>query len=126
MMSELAVSLRDVLQETDETYIEQDPEDAFVDLASRLVLRLSRKLTFVPAFQSSQNAAAFRLLDILTRWVQEGSGDRFYVTRIDPQSQKIEIVAMSPRGVEAFFRGECAQDAYAQMAQTIEFNGGTL
>lgn len=121
---DLAATLRDLIQEADESYIKADPEDAFVDLAARLVLRLSRKqLTVVPAAQAAQNAAAKRIFDIFSTWLQM-QPDRTYVTRLD--KGRFEVLTVSPNGVQAFFQGADVQDAYAQMAQVLSFNGGSL
>jgi hypothetical protein len=77
----------------------------------------------VPAIQAAQNAAAKRIFDIFSTWMQM-QPDRSFVTRLD--KDKFEVLTVSPNGVQAFFQGADVQDAYAQMAQTIAFNGGTL
>lgn len=126
MMRELADQLRDVIQETDDVYIEKEPEDAFLDLAARLVLRLSRQqIEVVPALQHAHGTASKRIFDIFTTWLQM-QPDRSYVTRIDEKSGNFEVLTVSPNGLQAFFQGTDVQDAYAQMAQVISFNGGEL
>lgn len=120
----LADELRELIQEADDSYIEQDPEEAFIDLAARLALRLSKKqLTVVPAVQAAQNAAAKRIFDIFSTWLQM-QPDRFFVTRLD--KDRFEVNVVSPNGLQAYFQGADVQDVYAQMAQTIDFEGGAL
>jgi hypothetical protein len=125
MMRELASSLRDVLRDTDDSYIEKEPEDAFVDLAARLVLRLSAKIALVPTIQHKQNEASKRIFDVFTTWLQM-QPDRSYVTRLDTTSNRFEVLAVSPNGVEAYFSGGDVRDAHAQMAQVVLFEGGAL
>lgn len=126
MMRDLAATLRDVLQETDDSCLERNPEDTFVDLAARLVFRLSqRQLTFVPALRGAQNEAARKIFDIFSTWLQM-QPDRVYVTRLNEDSGKFEVTTISPNGVQAFFQGGDVQDAYAQMAQVLLFNGGAI
>jgi hypothetical protein len=125
MIRELAAGLRDVIQDASLDYIDEDPENAFLDLATTLVLRLRDKLTIVPVtsqdrVQAEQNAAAGRILDIFTRWMRENP-DRSYVTRISP-SGKFQIVVKDSNGTELFF-GQTIQDACAQAAQTICLEG---
>jgi hypothetical protein len=121
----LAAVLCELIREVDESYIKDNPEDAFIDLAAKLVLRLSRRqLTVVPAIQAAQADAAKRIFDIFSTWLQM-QPDRSFVTRID-ESGKLEVLTVSPNGIQAFFQGSDVQDAYAQMAQTIAFNGGAL
>lgn len=126
MMHELAAQLRDVLRETDDAFIEKEPEDAFLDLAARLVLRLSRQqIEVVQAPQHAHGAAAKRIFDIFSTWLQM-QPDRTYVTRLDEKSGKFEVFTVSPNGLQAFFQGADVQDAYAQMAQVLSFSGGAL
>lgn len=126
MMRELAAQLRDVIQETDNAFIEKEPEDAFLDLAARLVLRLSRQqIEVVQAHQHAHGAAAKRIFDIFSTWLQM-QPDRTYVTSFDEKSGKFEVFTVSPNGLQAFFQGADVQDAYAQMAQVLSFSGGAL
>src|SRR5574337_742638 len=125
MMRDLAATLRDLIREADDTYIKEDPEDAFVDLAAKLISRLSqRQLTFVPVLRGAQNEAARKIFDIFSTWLQM-QPDRVYVTRLNEASGKFEVTTISPNGVQAFFQGCDVQDAYAQMAQVLLFNGGS-
>jgi hypothetical protein len=125
MMRDLAESLRDVLRETDDSYIERDPEDAFVDLAARLVHRLSDKITLVPTTRHKQNEASRRIFDIFTTWMQM-QPDRLYVTRIEEASGRFEVTVISPNGIQAYFQGGDVRDAHAQMAQVLLFEGGAI
>lgn len=120
----LAAVLCDLIREVDDSYIKEDPEEAFVDLAAKLVLRLSRKqLTVLPAMQAAQNAAAKRIFDIFSTWLQM-QPDRSFVTRLD--KGRFEVLTVSPNGLQAYFQGGDVQDAFAQMAQVIFFEGGAL
>jgi hypothetical protein len=122
----LAAVLRDLIREADDSYIKENPEDAFVDLAAKLILRLSRKqLTVASASQHAGTEAAKRIFDVFTTWLQM-QPDRAYVTRLNETSGKFEVTTLSPNGVQAFFQGGDVQDAYAQMAQVLLFNGGKL
>lgn len=125
MTRELALGLRDAIEETDSDYLKRDPEEAFVDLAARLIYQLRAKLTVVPVpspeerVQAALDAAAARTLSILTDWIRKHP-ECSYDTRKSP-SGKFQIVLKTPRGVQLFF-GDDIQDAYAQMAQTVHFN----
>jgi hypothetical protein len=125
MMSELASALRDVIQETDDSYVEREPEDAFVDLAARLVHRLSEKITLVPTLQHRQNEASKRIFDIFTTWMQM-QPDRACVTRLNEASGRFETTILSPNGVQAYFQGADVRDAYAQMTQVLLFEEGAV
>jgi hypothetical protein len=125
MMLDLASTLRDVLRETDDSYIEKEPEDAFVDLAARLVLRLSDKIAFVPSIRHKQNEASRRIFDIFTTWMQM-QPDRVCVTRLAETSGRFEATVISPNGIQAYFQGEDVRDAYAQMTQVLLFEGGAI
>jgi hypothetical protein len=125
MMLDLASTLRDVLRETDDSYIEKEPEDAFVDLAARLVCRLSDKIAFVPSIRHKQNEASKRIFDIFTTWLQM-QPDRAYVTRLNETSGRFEVTVLSPNGVQAYFQGGDVRDAHAQMAQVLFCDGGKL
>lgn len=137
MIAELAAGLRDVIQDSDETYLKNAPEEAFIDLASRLVLRLSKgSLTVVPvvplaAARKAEIArvrgdAAARILDIFTLWMSKHPECSFVTEK--GLSGKFSIIVRAPGEphTRAFFQGDCIQDAYAQAAQTISFNGGLL
>jgi hypothetical protein len=122
MVCELAAALRDTIDETDSAHIDQDPEEAFVDLACRLILRLRGKLTVVPSLTSDAGAAA-RIFRIFTGWMRAHPRCS-YDTRISA-SGKFQIVVKTPTGTHLFF-GETVQDAYAQAAQAVLFSEGTL
>jgi len=122
MTCELAAALRDAIEETDSAYIDRDPEEAFTDLACRLILRLRGKLTVVPSPTSKErarvgyNEAAGRIFEIFTNWLRkhpEGS----YETKISA-SGKFQLILKSPGDTRLFF-GESAQDACAQAAQAL-------
>ncbi|HZL96718.1 MAG TPA: hypothetical protein VFB99_23890 [Vicinamibacterales bacterium] len=131
VIGKLAASLRDTILETSESYLKEDPKDTYVDLACRLVTRLSQDgLTVMPVpsserrIQASQAEGAVRIFDILTRWLRE-QRNVACETSVDPDG-KYQFVVRGGQKVLAFFRGESVQDAYAQAAQTIDFNGGSL
>lgn len=126
-MRQLAEGLRDVLRDTPDT-LENDPEETFVDLAARLVLRLRGTLTVVPdrtaqlaRIEKAEAEAAMRIFAIFTAWL-EAHPECSYETKIG-LSGKVE---MTVNGGQAFFSGGSVQDAYGQAAQTISFNGGSL
>jgi hypothetical protein len=122
----LAAVLCELIREADDSYIKENPEDAFVDLAAKLILRLSRKqLTVASASQHAGAEAAKRIFDVFTTWMQM-QPDRAYVTRLNETSGKFEVTTLSPNGIQAFFQGGDVQDAYAQMAQVLLFSGGKL
>lgn len=126
MTCELAAYLRDAIEETDLAYLETDPQDAFQDLACRLIFRLRATLTVVPAVnraKQAEAAAAARIFDIFTRWLR-ADPERSYDTRISA-SGKFQLIVRAGNDTKLFFGGS-VQDAYAQAAQTIDFNGGTL
>jgi hypothetical protein len=129
MACELAAALRDAIEETDSDYIKRDPEDAFVDLACRLILRLRGTLTVVPSITAMERAritnaeAAGRIFEILTRWMHEHPGCS-YDTRISA-SGRFQIIVKTPTGTHLFF-GQTVQDAYAQAAQALALSEGTL
>ena len=125
MLHELAGSLRDILREADDAYIEQEPEDAFIDLANRLVLKLADKVTIVPALRHKQNEAARRIFDVFSTWMQM-QPDRCFVTRLNLETGRFEVTTLGPDGVQAFFQGGDVKDAYAQMAQVLLFEGGKI
>jgi hypothetical protein len=127
----LAAGLRDVIQETSDSYLKERPEDAYVDLACRLILRLRETLTILPVAQvaaarirDGQLEAASRIFDIFTRWMREHP-EWSYATKICA-SGKVELTFKVHHETRAFFQGESIQDAYAQAAQVIDFNGGEL
>ena len=127
MTRELAAGLRDVIEETDSAYLERDPEEAFTDLAYRLIVRLQASLTVVPtmsAIRLGKLEAASRIFAILTKWMRAQSG-RSYDTRIS-ESGKFQIVLKTPDACQRIrlFFGDDLQDAYAQAAQTICFDEG--
>jgi hypothetical protein len=124
-MHELAAGLKDTIEATDEAYLKEDPEGAFIDLASRFVLRISATLTVVPTPSLAETArvgrveAAGRIFAIFTHWMlkhPEGS----IATKISA-SGKFQVVVKTPQETRLFF-GETVQDAYAQAAQTICFD----
>ncbi len=129
MLRELAAGLRHVIEETDTSYLERDPEEAFVDLANRLVVRLQDKLTVVPTpsraekTQLDNAAAAGRIFEILTQWMRECPGCTYRIKT--SASGKFQIAATTAEGTKVFFGGT-AQDVHAQLAQTVHFNEGKL
>jgi len=131
MIRELAHALKDVLRETDEGYLEREPEDAYVDLAARLIFRLSSTLTIVPYREArraeiarTRGASAARIFDIFTAWLHKCPECSYTTER--GVSGKYELVVRTPGKTHAFFQGESVQDVYAQAAQTIEFNEGRI
>jgi len=129
MTRELAASLRDAIEGTDISYLKEDPEDAFIDLACRLIFRLRASLTVVPTPDPEERAriahakAAMRIFSILTIWLKVHP-ECSYTTQISA-SGTCQLVMKTPTETKLFF-GTSVQDAYAQAAQTIDFNGGTL
>jgi hypothetical protein len=128
LIRELATELQDAIRNLDESHLRENPEEEFVDLAARLVLKLKRKaITIVPAptaaeqMESTRGAAAQRIFGIFTDWLY-GRPGRHFITRFD-SSGRFEIVMREDGAVKAFFLGESVQDAYAQAAQTISFEG---
>ena len=117
---ELAAALRDVIQETPDSVATESPQDVYEDLASRLVIRLSKRAVVVAPVHC---VAAARIFDIFTKWLT-GDPKRAYVTRTN--GSKFEVATVTPDGLRDLFRGESVQDAYGQAAQTIELNGGEL
>lgn len=128
MVRELAGSLRDAIDDTDLADLEKNPEDAYIDLACRLILQMREKLTIVPVpsredqINLENAAAAVRTFDTLTQWMKRDGGS--YDTRMSP-SGTVQMVMKAPTATKIFF-GETVQDAYAQAAQAISFNDGTL
>jgi len=127
---DISASLRAAIAATDAAALENDPEEEFIDFACRLVLQLQKRgLTIVSLptreeqIQIAQDKAASRILTILTNWMKANPGCSFD-TRKSP-SGKFQIVVKTPKSTELFF-GESIQDAFAQAAQTINFNGGEL
>lgn len=126
MTREVAAGLRDVINETDEAYLKKDPEDAYIDLACRLIVRLQKaSLTVVPTphlkehIRISQAEAATRTFNILTHWMLFHPGCSL-TTKISA-SGKFQVVVKKPQETRLFF-GETVQDAYAQAAQTLSFD----
>jgi hypothetical protein len=125
MTRELAAGLRDVIEETDTGYLKRDPEDAFTDLACRLIFRLRAALTVVPVpgpeerVRVGQAEAATRVFNIFTHWMLKHP-DGSIATKISPTG-KFQVVVRTPQETRLFF-GETVQDAYAQAAQTICFD----
>jgi hypothetical protein len=132
MTREIAAGLKDVINETDSAYLERDPEEAFTDLAYKFIVRLQvANLTIVPSttaerIRIGQAKAASRVFAILTKWMHASPG-RSYDTRVS-DSGKFQIVVKTPDACQRtrLFFGDDIQDAYAQAAQTICFDGGTL
>ena len=125
MIRDLAAGLRDVIRGASDEYVKEDPENAFIDLACTLMLRLRGKLTVVPTshVHLEHAEAAMRILDILTRWMKANPGCS-YTTKIS-ETGTFQIVVNTSNGPKLFF-GENLQDAYAQAAQTINFSRGKL
>jgi len=119
LMLELASGLRDVILATPEG-IGNEPEEVFVDLATRLVLYLQKRAVEVVP---SHHTATVSTLGILTKWMRAHPGE--FITKIGPTG-RFELLATTSEGVQAFFQGESMQDAYAQMAQVLNLNEGRL
>jgi hypothetical protein len=127
---DISAGLRDAIAATDADALEQDPEEMFADFSCRLVLQLQKRgltIVSIPTREEQNNIAmskaASRLLEILTTWMKANPGCSFDTRKSN--SGKFQIVVKTPKSTELFF-GESVQDAYAQAAQTIEFNGGEL
>jgi hypothetical protein len=127
---DIAASLRDAIASTDASALERNPEEEFIDFACRLVLGLQKRgLTVVvmptreEQIQLDQEHAAARILEIFTTWMCKNPGCAFDTRK--SESGKFQIILKTNPGVQLFF-GESVQDAYAQAAQTINFNGGEL
>ncbi len=125
----LAAGLREAIQDVPLSYLKAEPEEAFIDLACRLIFGLRTTLTIVPVPPVDDRVrvacaeAAARTFAIFTRWLREHP-ECSYQTKISA-SGKFQIVVKTPKATQLFF-GETVQDACAQAAQTIEFNGGDL
>jgi len=123
MIRELAAGLRDVIENTDTAYLEKDPEEAFIDLACRLVFRVREKITVTPVPSAEERTrirhadAAARIFDIFTEWMR-ANPEGAYV-RLSASS-KFQTAIRTPEGTRVFF-GETAQDAAAQAAQTLSY-----
>jgi hypothetical protein len=126
VVHEIASALHTTIRETDESYLKKEPEDAYIDLANRLVLELAKSGLMISTpdhrIRNLQDAAATKIFDILTVWMRahpEGN----YVTRFDFDTGKFEIIVRDQRETRAYFQGTSIQDAYAQAAQTIALEG---
>lgn len=119
----LAEALRDTIRSVSEKYLEEDPENAFVDMACQLVLELSRRaLVVLPIDRREGPEAAERTLLILTDWLRRHP-DCTYTTKIDrsePLPFQFEIIGPTRTFT---FRGLSAQDTYAQAAQAMVLEG---
>lgn len=129
MLQELANELKDVIRNLDEAHLRKNPEEEFVELAARLLIKLNRKaltLTQVPSTaeqaESEKGKAAQRIFDIFTAWMRRHP-ERSYET-VFGSSGKFEIVMRGEDKALAFFQGESIQDAYAQAATALSFNEG--
>ena len=126
---ELAGGLRDVLRDTPDSSFEEEPESVYFDLACRLILQLSGKLKIVPVLDRRaeidlhMSQAASRIFEIFDEWIATNPGCS-HEGKIVPDG-RFELVLRSPQGACRFF-GHSARDAYAQAAQTLRLNGGTL
>jgi hypothetical protein len=121
---DLAASLRVSITATDQAALAEDPEEAFIDLAGRLVRELHKRgLTVValPTREEQLNVvmakAAARSLEIFTEWMRENPGCS-YLTRMSV-SGKLQVVVKTPAGTQLFFGGDI-QDAYGQASTTIQ------
>lgn len=124
---ELAAGLRDVVHDIPDSHFKEDPEEAFIDVAVRLLFRLRATLTVVPVraaklerIEQAERDAASRTLGILTKWLKAAPG-RSIETRVSA-SGKVQVVVKTPETESTRLHfGESVQDAYAQAAQTIDF-----
>lgn len=124
LVGEFAAALRDVIAEADESYLQRDPEEAYLDLGCKLIFRLAGKIALIPKKEADRMTSAFaaqRTLAILTRWLLSNP-KRNYGTRIDDDG-KIEL---SMNDVDSdkpvrIFRGRSVQEIYAEGAQILEF-----
>ena len=124
MMTEISAGLRDVIRETPEVYLKEDPEDAYADLAARLIFRLSEKLTIGPVevakdvtIERMMADSAQRIFDVLTNWMLAGTRRSF--TGEVNHSGKFEIVLRDAGTLRGYFQGGAVQDALAQATQTL-------
>jgi hypothetical protein len=115
----LAEALRNTIRGASEGYLEEDPENAFIDMACQFVLELSRRaLAILPIDRREGPEAAERTLLILTDWLRRHP-DCTYSTRIDCSKSlpfQLEITGLPQT---ATFQGLSAQDMYAQAAQAM-------
>jgi hypothetical protein len=132
----LAEALRDVIDAVDESYLRVNPEDAYMDLACQLIFKM-KTVTVVPVATENRTEigkSAVRIFEILDRWLRERpAGVRSLETAVNASGRtEITLSELVKRDddtvneVRGFFQGESVRDAYAQGAQTIEFNGGDL
>lgn len=124
-MSELSAALRDVIEDTSLEALEKEaPEDVYVDLACRLVARLSGSVAIVSSASFDRlrdDGAARRIFDILSAWLADP--EHSFTLRVS-KTGRFELIASDDK--PHLFFGVSMQDACAQMAQTILFKGGSL
>jgi hypothetical protein len=80
-------------------------------------------MTLAELARLAKGDAAMRIFDILTHWLHEHP-ECSYSTGIGPSGAV--VVSFIHKGQKTLFRGASIQDAYAQAAQAIDFNGGEL
>lgn len=152
IIDELAHALHDVIVESDETYLKANPEEAFVDLACRLIFHM-KKITVVPAktprelreteMRQIDAEATDRIFKALDEWLRarppgvrtletatNGAGKtEISLSEVKTINWKHPITGEHEIEVKGFFQGESVRDAYAQAAQTIIYtthDGGEL
>jgi hypothetical protein len=127
---DLAASLRDSITATDQKALAEDPEETFIDLASRLVRELHKRGLTVVAMPTREEQldivmahAAARTLKIFTEWMRANPRCS-YDTRMSPTG-KFQVVVRTPdaatglNATQLFFGGDI-QDAYGQASTTIQ------
>lgn len=120
----LAEVLCETIRESDLDYLEKEPEDAYIDLANNLIVKLAhRQITIVSVFQHLFGQAALRIFKNFTTCLARRPELAFNLQK----NGKFKIVAAGPNGkTQAFCSGDDAYDACAQLAHVISTNGGSL
>jgi seryl-tRNA synthetase len=136
VIHELAEALRDTINEIDELYVRANPESAYLDLACKLIFRM-KTVTIVPVhaqvesreaeIRQAEGEGAVRIFEALDRWLlAREAGARSIETGVNVAGRR-EITmtegANTNYEVKGFFQGESLQDACAQAAQVLLFNG---
>jgi hypothetical protein len=138
VIHELAEALRDTINEIDELYVRANPESAYLDLACKLIFRM-KTVTIVPVraqvesreaeIRQAEGEGAVRIFEALDRWLRaREAGVRSIEMGVNAEGKreiKMFEASLSNDGyeVKGFFQGESLQDACAQAAQVVLFNG---
>ncbi len=114
IINELSTALRHLLRDTT---LKNGSEDDFSNLACQLILAVSKTIAIKPLLACDYADSSMRIFEIFTRWLRAHPD---HVIRISTSSDRFQVAAINPKGMRLCF-GESAQDACAQIAQTICF-----